>query len=1150
MEREAAKRLVRQTFEKSFNRDQFHVFVNNLLNKLEPAAFPRPRTGQYIFADFRDYIASFDRIGKYEDKEGNKLDVLIVQLNRQTSLERARAAQRKFVAKYLKASQGGQFKDAALVAFVSPNEEDWRFSFVKMDYKIETTEKGRVKVKEEFTPARRYSFLVGKNENSHTAQSQLLPILENTNQDPTIRSIEERFSIEKVTKEFFEQYRELYHKVKDALDTLVTKDKDIQADFKEKGVDTVDFAKKLLGQIVFLYFLQKKGWFGVKRKAPWGTGSKAFLRELCRKEHGKYRNFFNEILEPLFYNTLAVERPENYSDRFDCRIPFLNGGLFDPLNNYDWVNTDILLSNELFSNDEKTKQGDVGTGVLDVFDRYNFTVKEDEPLEKEVAVDPEMLGKVFENLLEVKDRKSKGTYYTPREIVHYMCQESLINYLATELHGTVPREDIETLIKHGETALENDALVSERGEERGRYKYKLPESVRDNAQVIDEKLADIKVCDPAVGSGAFLVGMMSEIVRTRMVLSEFLDTDTEHTAYDLKRHAIQNSLYGVDIDLGAVEIAKLRLWLSLIVDEDDYRNIKPLPNLDYKIMQGNSLLEEYESIKLIDERFFDKREEKVEIRERLEREQSQIQRDYIRLDADGQLTKVKKAEYDKRLREIEKQLKEIDKPRSNGQDNLGLFGKTEAQSKADKLLELHERFFNAYHKSDKDRIHKQIDELTWDLIKITLKQKGKEDKLEDVKKFKRTNTNPFFLWKLNFAEIFRDKYGFDVVIANPPYITFKGKERVSVEAGEVEAYKRVFPNSAQYKINSFALFLERGLTLLGNGGSLAFIIPSTILQNQYLAKIRQYILSSFTIRAIVTFGARIFEAVTDSVILIVQNGEPTSGQTKVLRKNDLVFTPSDKAHTVDQALWSGPNGINLKVDQGDNALINKIGNQATDLGDICDVRIGIKRASAPVLAGPKPGYKPFLLGRDLEPFRINFADRFILFDKSLFHTPVDESIFLQPVKILVRKTGNVLIASLDTDQYYTDQSVYNISLLDSASIPPQFILAILNSRVMNYVFKKAFITNPDIYPYIKGIHLKKLPIRMAPAALEKQVVETVDALLTLLQPIPVPGSSKADKLAALNKRLDKLVYRVYDLDAQDIEVIEDAIGTNEDNKHD
>src|SRR5439155_18984289 len=125
---------------------------------------------------------------------------------------------------------------------------------------------------------------------------------------------------------------------------------------------------------------------------------------------------------------------------FECRIPFLNGGLFDPIGGYDWVNTDINLPRDLFSNKRKTKDGDIGDGILDIFDRYNFTVKEDEPLEREVAVDPEMLGKVFENLLEIKDRKSKGTYYTPREIVNYMCEESVANYLAAELDGKVSRD--------------------------------------------------------------------------------------------------------------------------------------------------------------------------------------------------------------------------------------------------------------------------------------------------------------------------------------------------------------------------------------------------------------------------------------------------------------------------------------------------------------------------------------------------------------------------------------------------------------------------------------------------------------------------------------------------------------------------------------
>ena len=270
------------------------------------------------------------------------------------------------------------------------------------------------------------------------------------------------------------------------------------------------------------------------------------------------------------------------------------------------MNTVIDLPNDIFSNNRKTKDGDIGDGILDIFDRYNFTVKEDEPLEKEVAIDPEMLGKVFENLLEIRDRKSKGTYYTPREIVHYMCEQSLANYLISAISSpsVIPakagiqcpaptREDINTLIKYGETVAEHEAEVISRDNETKTYSYKLPKSIRDNAKLIDEKLANIKICDQAIGSGAFPVGMMNEIVKTRLALNPYLAnsaTKQFRTAYNFKRDCIQNSLYGIDIDPGAVEIAKLRLWLSLVVDEEDIKQIKPLPNLDYKIVCGNSLL--------------------------------------------------------------------------------------------------------------------------------------------------------------------------------------------------------------------------------------------------------------------------------------------------------------------------------------------------------------------------------------------------------------------------------------------------------------------------------------------------------------------------------------------------------------------------------
>uniref|UniRef100_UPI0025BED3C1 Eco57I restriction-modification methylase domain-containing protein n=1 Tax=Desulfonatronospira sp. TaxID=1962951 RepID=UPI0025BED3C1 len=287
-----------------------------------------------------------------------------------------------------------------------------------------------------------------------------------------------------------------------------------------------------------------------------------------------------------------------------------NGGLFDPMNGYDWVNADLFLPDSLFSNTNATRQGDTGDGILDVFDRFNFTVKEDEPLEREVAIDPELLGKAYEKFNAIRSdnfdefekalksgkkgdenkfNRQFGVFYTPRQFVHYMCRQALIRYLATELSGKGPGEDLETLVRMGEGISANEARVMKHARETRSYSHKLPQSVREHAEAIDACLAGITVCDPAVGSGAFPVGMMIEIVRARTVLSIFMENQDSRSAYDFKRHCIEYGLFGVDIDPGAVEIAKLRLWLSLIVDEEDPRHIKPLPNLDFKFVQGDFL---------------------------------------------------------------------------------------------------------------------------------------------------------------------------------------------------------------------------------------------------------------------------------------------------------------------------------------------------------------------------------------------------------------------------------------------------------------------------------------------------------------------------------------------------------------------------------
>ncbi len=760
MQKLQAQNIVSETFEKPFEKTRFTRFIKELLNHIEESSFVY--RGNLIPDAYEKYISTFERVGKYSDGE-SKLDILIVNLKKETSLERARTAQRNFIAWYLNGSRGGEMKDAALVAFVSPNDEDWRFSLVKMEYKFTEGKSDKTKVKEEFTPAKRWSFLVGKNENSHTAQSRLAPIIEDDQTNITLKHLEDAFNIEKVTKEFFEKYREIFLKLKESLDEITKKNKKVKEDFKAKDVNTVDFTKKLLGQIVFLYFLQKKGWFGVLRGKDWGEGDKKFLRNLFLQAHQKNKNYFNTFLEPLFYEALRLERPKDYYDQFNCRIPFLNGGLFDPISDYDWQDTDMEIPNDIFSNDHKTKEGDIGDGILDIFDRYNFTVKEDEPLEKEVAVDPEMLGKVFENLLEVKDRKSKGTYYTPREIVRYMCQESLANYLATELENKVSREDIETLIKYGESVVEHDSRVVNEGRETKDYSFKLPQNIRKHAKLIDEKLVSIRVCDPAVGSGAFPVGMMNEVIRTRNALTPYIGKDGERTPYNFKRHAIQSCLYGVDIDPGAVEIAKLRLWLSLIVDEEERETIQPLPNLDYKIVQGNSLLS-----------------------------------------------------VEKNSLFISHWMQELEKVK-------GLY-------------------FNETNPRKKQEFKKKIDEL--------------------IKQI--TNGHKDFDFEIYFSEVFREKKGFDVVIANPPYLEARSPEFTEQMKDEAQQGAKIrWGNDLEYITRGSDLliyFFELGIYLLSKRGTLVFITQNSWLDTDYGKKFQNFLLKNTNVKAIIDSDFKYFDS--------------------------------------------------------------------------------------------------------------------------------------------------------------------------------------------------------------------------------------------------------------------------------------------------
>jgi len=500
-------------------------------------------------------ICSIKQVGQI-DIGVQPLQIFDVTVSDRVMMERNRVNIQRLIRKVM------ENYSSAFMLFHYKNDTrwDWRFTFCH--------KKGSQK---EVTDSKRYTFLLGPGQSCRTAANNFNKLYENRD-TLDMSKIEEAFSVEALTNEFFGKYKEEYDKFVEYITgkRYVKKgNKYVEAIIHEphptlypcfSNNDKLvrDYVKKMLGRIVFLHFLQKKGWLGVPYNEEWGSGDRNFMLNLFKKATEKQQeNFLDEVLEGLFAEGLDCNRADK-SDLYDtkveglrnCRIPYLNGGLFER----DYLDElAVRFPAEYFDS------------LLTMLSQYNFTIDENDPNDAEVGVDPEMLGRIFENLLE--DNKDKGAFYTPKEIVQYMCRESLIAYLQTDQN----EEDKETIRKFVTT---HDA-----------------ELLGDLKSDIEQKLLDVKICDPAIGSGAFPMGLLRELFFCRSAI----EPNIIENAANIKRYIIQNNIYGVDIERGAVDIARLRFWLALIVDE---KTPEALPNLDFKIMQGNSLLEQYNGVDL------------------------------------------------------------------------------------------------------------------------------------------------------------------------------------------------------------------------------------------------------------------------------------------------------------------------------------------------------------------------------------------------------------------------------------------------------------------------------------------------------------------------------------------------------------------------
>lgn len=1206
------RQILEDTFTQPFNIERFVKFTTEFFNG--PQILSPYKRNEKVWKEYRYYIDSYRHVAKYIDGKDKNILILAVQLRKGRSVERARSMQRNFISRLISDSK----YDAAIVAFYCEDEPTWRLSFVRLDY--EFTAKG---VKLDLTPAKRYSYLVGEGEPSHTAQEQLLPIFERESYNPTLDEIEHAFSVETVTKDFFEKYREKYYDLKEYLDN----NEAFKEEAQRHNFTSEQFAKKLMGQLVFLYFLQKKGWLGVKvlpenrqlteeefkkifyrqnkagkdvllkifpvcesgirkvntynlsrlndeegeilagcfkgteHEKPWGSGTRTFIRDLfthCVENTNK--NFFDDFLEPLFYEALNKKRGENhYYPKFNCKIPFLNGGLFEPLDNYDWQHNDFNIPNEIFSN-EKTK-GREADGILDIFDRYNFTINEDEPLEREVAVDPEMLGKIFENLLDAKDRKSKGAFYTPREIVHYMCQESLINYLVNETG--VSYQDIKNFILYGELMKDEDCS---KDFEEGKKEQRIPKTVLENLLKIDNALKQVKVADPAVGSGAFPLGMLNEIVKARMNITEYLAREIpkenkyeklllrkNRHPYKIKWETIKNSIFAVDIESSAVDIAKLRLWLSLIVDQEiDEENTcpHPLPNLDCNIMCGNSLIDEFEGIKLFDESLLSKQEHSKD--NTVESYQISLFQDQIEM-------------------LLEDLFKEQDR----------LFGEEDTAKKME--------------------IKKNIDKIIDSIIRAKLSRDKNKEGLIKYEQSLKEKTKPYFLWKLEFAKIFKEKGGFDIVIGNPPYVGEEGHKELFRALANTAFGEKYYKG----KMDLWYFFTSKGIELLRSRGVLSYIAPNNWMTTAGGSKMRQHIMNEMTIKRFITFkDFMVFEnASQQTMVFILQKSaddEQYSFQYSEIQGDynstnyvkDFLVNQKIGIHFITQINRENcRNGETIQFLNNSIAkLIAKIKkNNAIYLEDyeiingIHPHHACVTKKMLPLLTDSVVGDGIFIISQNeldklnltnkekelIKPYydstnidRYYFDknnNKWIIYTTSEFkdirkmddypnlkkhldkyisvitsdnrpyglHRARKQEFFEFEKIVSLRKCKVPTFMYIAEPSYVTAE--YNV--IRTQRIDMLFLLGILNSKLVAFWLKNMGKIQGNIYQVDKE-PLVNIPITIPSEETKKEIVNLTKEI--------IEKKRNNEKTSSLESSLDAVVYKLYNLSQEDIDIIEDA----------
>ena len=693
---------------------------------------------------------------------------------------------------------------------------------------------------------------VGPGERLRTA-SERLSMLDVSDDQLTPLALQTRhdqaFDVEAVTLQFYREYEQFFGILQDNL-RRQTKD----------GKWAHDYALQFLNRTMFLYFVQRKEWLGGDREflgAFWGAYQSArhkeeafferwlkvlFFEAFNNRFHGGHRHFPDEVRQAL------------------AMAPYLNGGLFAE-NDLDRQHS-FSISDSLFQQ------------VFTLLDRYNFTIAEDSPLDQEVAVDPEMIGKVYETLVNVEEtaadqRSAAGIFYTPRTEIDLMCRLALVDNLANQLGREKKRLLYEAIFAvEPEEKIEADAALTKAG----------------LWPALDASLREIAVVDPACGSGSFLVGMLHILDDLQARAGDCL-AKPQQSAYERRRRIIGQNLYGVDVMDWACHVAELRLWLALIIDAEftpeelHVRNEPLLPHFSFKIRRGDSLVEEVGSVDLGHART--SHEIGADLKARIARLKTDKLKFYNN-DPDRRLRSKSDIEHeelrlfrdilDQRRSSIENEIKGLRRKLEAPPRQMRLDGTTEGQSHQMRL--------------EAAQWQRRIETLT-----------GELGRLEQGRAALRSARDVPFVWDIAFVEIFGgDRNGFDIVVGNPPYVRQESiadptlsPEKVTAEnkkAYKTKLQRSVYAAFSDYfrydarsstsgekldaKSDLYVYYYFRAFSLLAPLGSLSFITSNSWLDVGYGAELQEFLLRCCQLKLVLDNQKRTFaEADVNTVIVLI-----------------------------------------------------------------------------------------------------------------------------------------------------------------------------------------------------------------------------------------------------------------------------------------